>query len=298
MFNILAHAQSVVDAAVGQIIAAPFSIVAHASALMLPDATEAVQTDDSGESVKSSAKRKQKAGGVKVIQQAWNASCEDSAVSGVLTTTCCPKECLRNDASLKSVQSERKIHRTETAAERRKMCRSYFAGHHYGDGTEEYPMVFWFTLPNPRSAEERCCEVAWRAVHNFTATFLRDRKKEVQKGYLCDDPNIGGKRQKGVSSCSLPSSSSSSSSPFSASVVEVDHDACSTAEMLCHIWFGELITAEDAQPNARRMAGSVQIEKIDIKDLYDEYTECMLDDDDGAPRASSAADVLDQHASL
>jgi hypothetical protein len=68
--------------------------------------------------------------------------------------------------------------------------------------------------------------------------------------------------------------------------------------MLYRIWFEELITAEDVQPNARRMAGSVQLEKIDIKDLYDEYTECMLDDGDGAPRASSATDVLDQHASL
>jgi hypothetical protein len=111
---------------------------------------------------------------------------------------------------------------------------------------------------------------------------------------MCDDPNIGGKRLKGASVFSSPSSSLSPSTSSSSS--EVDHSAPSHAEMSCRVWFQELVDSEDSQPNARRQAGSVQIEKIDIQDLYDEYSECMLDDDDSTAVLESKEDLLSQPA--
>jgi len=127
------------------------------------------------------------------------------------------------------------------------------------------------------------------AVHNCKPTFTKDRKAEIRKGQVCDNPNIGGARQQGR--CA-PSSSSSSSCPAE----EIDHSAPSHAEMTTRVWFKELVDGEDSQPNAKRSQGSVQIDTIDIKDLYKEYEDCMVDKDTDGNSMLDAGDVLNEDA--
>ena len=76
-------------------------------------------------------KRQRKKSGAKIsLDEEWIEACSDEAVSAVLSSDCCPDNCLKTKATFRIVQDERKHHCAQNAAKRRQECRDFMQTHH------------------------------------------------------------------------------------------------------------------------------------------------------------------------
>ena len=75
-------------------------------------------------------RQRKKSGDKSSLDKEWIEACSDEAVSAVLSSDCCPDNCLKTKATFRMVQDERKHHCAQNAAKRRQECRDFMQTHH------------------------------------------------------------------------------------------------------------------------------------------------------------------------
>jgi len=109
---------------------------------------------------------------------------------------------------------------------------------------------------------ETCCAPAFCCEQGVKLSFFYSHVKEVAEGIVVDYPGLGGTRTKGH---------------FAGDGIKsgAEHDDPSSAAFMSRACFKYLIETEDTAPNKPKEKGSVQIDIMETRELYDEYVMAM-----------------------